>query len=247
MLALLSVGFYRPEDHIGRAAQAPRAFRPNLARLMGVSFALADSELSGEEEIYRGSVLDHPLYMYRIVGANLGDFSPTQTVHATDAAQIVDHLQAPDFDGRKLAIAEEELPENLVAAEGVEVSLHKGPRIYVEAQSAGTSLLVLPFEFSYCLQVRGTGLDRIIPVNLAQTGLVIRGSASLDIVYRYGLLSGTSCRKKDRQRIDGLGWPSLLPAVSFTVQGPPSGNDGLRRTSGRPVRLGGRRGGRQTH
>ncbi len=36
MLALLSVGFYRPEDHIGRAAQTPRAFHPNLARLMGV-------------------------------------------------------------------------------------------------------------------------------------------------------------------------------------------------------------------
>ena len=126
MLALLSVGFYRPEDHIGRAAQAPRAFRPNLARLMGVSFALADSELSGEEEIYRGSVLDHPLYMYRIVGANLGDFSPTQTVHATDAAQIVDHLQAPDFDGRKLAIAEEELPENLVAAEASRSAFTKG-------------------------------------------------------------------------------------------------------------------------
>ncbi len=135
---------------------------------------MADSELSGEEEIYRGSVLDHPLYMYRIVGANLGDFSPTQTVHATDAAQIVDHLRAPGFDGRELAIVEEELPETLVAAGNVKVSLHKGPRIHVEAQSAGTSLLVLPFEFSHCLQVRGTGLDRIIPVNLAQTGLVIR-------------------------------------------------------------------------
>jgi hypothetical protein len=215
MLALLSVAFYRPEDHIDRAAQVPRAFRPNLARLMGVSFALTDGELSGEVEIYRGSALDHPLYMYRIVGANVGDFSPTMAVLANSAAQIVDYLQPPDFDGRKVVIAEEQISENLVQADSVDISLHKGPRIHVKGHSTGTSLVVLPFEFSYCLEVEGTGLDRIVPVNLAQIGLIIRGSASLDISYRYGLLSGTACRKRDLQRIDKLGLAEVAPGRLF--------------------------------
>jgi hypothetical protein len=215
MLALLSVAFYRPEDHIDRAAQAPRAFRSNLARAMGVSFALTDSELPQEVEIYRGSALDHPLYMYRIVGANVGDFSPTKMIYASNAAQIVDHLQAPDFDGRKVAIAEEQIAGNLVQAESVVVSLHKGPRLHVEAHSSGTSLLVLPFEFSYCLDVQGTGLDRLIPINLAQIGLIIRGSALLDISYRYGLISGTSCRNEDRRRIDKLRLAEIAPGRLF--------------------------------
>ena len=66
------------------------------------------------------------------------------------------------------------------------------------------SLLVLPFDYSHCLEVEGEGLDQMIPVNLAQTGLVIHGKVMLDISYRYGLLKGTSCRKQDLERIKQL-------------------------------------------
>lgn len=92
----------------------------------------------------------------------------------------------------------------LVPAEQVSVRLMKGPAIHVSGDSQGTSLLVLPFDFSYCLQASGAGLDRLMPVNLAQTGLLIHGKASIDIVYRYGLISGTACRGQDLARIKAL-------------------------------------------
>ena len=204
MLALLTAAFYRPDDFIDRGAQAPRVFRPNLARLLGVSLVVSDKALPGEIELYRGLAVDHPLFIHRIPGANLGQYSPVATVVVTNAGQILDHLQAADFDGNKLAILETPFSQNLLPAERVAVSLHKGPRIHVDAYSEGTSLLVLPFDYSHCLEVEGDGLDRVIPVNLAQTGLVVHGKISLDISYRYGLLKGTSCRKQDLERIKKL-------------------------------------------
>jgi hypothetical protein len=204
MLALFTAAFYKPEDWIDRAAQAPRAFRPNLARLLGVSLVISDEALPGEAELYRGSEQGHPLYIHRIAASNTGKYSPIRTVVARDAREILDHLQAPGFDGQALAIIETALETDLVTAERTSVSLHIGPKIHVESYSAGTSLLVLPFDYSHCLEVKGGGVERIVPVNLAQTGLIVRGRVSVDLAYRYGLAKGTSCRKRDLERIRRL-------------------------------------------
>ncbi|MGZ8372015.1 MAG: hypothetical protein ACXWUW_03585, partial [Rhodoplanes sp.] len=61
MLALMAAAFYNPEDHIGRAAQVFREFRPNLARLLGVSLVVSDAPLPGEVELYQGVAVDHPV------------------------------------------------------------------------------------------------------------------------------------------------------------------------------------------
>jgi hypothetical protein len=204
MLALLATAFYRSDDRIDRAAQSPRVFRPNLARLLGVSLVVSNEPLPGEVELFRGLAVDYPLYMHRIVGANLGGYSPTRTVVAKNAEDILNHLQAADFDGRKLAILEKPLDLELVSAEQASMKFQKGPTIQVTAYSKGISLLVLPIDYSHCLQVKGEGLDQMMPVNLAQTGLVIHGTVSLEISYRYGLLNGTSCRKRDLERVRQL-------------------------------------------
>jgi hypothetical protein len=52
--------------------------------------------------------------------------------------------------------------------------------------------------------VRGEGWDKLLPVNLAQTGLIVRGRVSVEISYRYGLLKGTECRKHDLDRVRRL-------------------------------------------
>lgn len=204
MLALLATAFYNPVDQISRAAQVPRVLRLNLARLLGVSLVVSDARLPEGAEVYHGSPEGHPLYMTRIAGANLGQYSPTRTVVATDAHKILDQLRDPDFDGRTLAVVERPVRGNLVPAEHVTVHLDKGPVIRVSAHSPGTSLLILPFDYSHCLRARGDGLGGLIPVNLSQTGLLIHGDASIEIEYRYGLFSGTACRKQDLERIKAL-------------------------------------------
>jgi hypothetical protein len=43
-------------------------------------------------------------------------------------------------------------------------------------RGSGRSLLVLPFEYSHCLRIDDVGVEQLIPVNIAQTGVVIRGA-----------------------------------------------------------------------
>jgi hypothetical protein len=222
MLALLAAAFYDPQDPIDRAAQVPRRFRANLARLLGVSLAISDQALPDETLLYKGIAIDHPIYIQKIADANLGQFSPTRTVLAKDAHEILDQLQAPGFDGRAVAVVEQPVTTTLVPAERVSVRLMKGPAIHVSADSPGTSLLVLPFDFSYCLRASGAGLDRLIPVNLSQTGLLIHGKASIDVVYRYGLISGTSCRGQDLARIKALDLENAATGRLFRDTRPPA-------------------------
>jgi hypothetical protein len=204
MLSLLATAFYDPLDPIGRAAQVPRRFRANLARLLGVSLVVSDEPVPDQTLLYQGKAMGHPIYIHRVAGANLGHYSPTRTIIVKDAHELLDQLQAADFDGQKLAVVEQQIEGDLVPAREVSVTLHKGPKIDVEAQSESRSLLVLPFEFSHCLRINGVGIERMVPVNLAQIGVVIRGRASLSIQYRYGLVAGTTCRGLDLERIKAL-------------------------------------------
>lgn len=200
MLALLATSFYDAKDYIGRATQAPRVYRPNLARLMGISLVVADKPIHGEQIVYEGYVSGHPLYIHSIADTNLGQYSPVKSVVARNAEQVLNYLQANNFDGKDVVILESPFEQPLVRAENVVVSVHKGPKIHIEAFSSGTSILILPFDFSHCLHAAGSGLINIVPVNLSQTGLIFSGGASIDIDYRYGLVSGTFCRKLDLER-----------------------------------------------
>jgi hypothetical protein len=204
MLALMAAAFYNSKDVIGRVAQAPRAFRPNLARLLGVALVVSDAPIPGETKLYEGAVADYPIFIHRVAGTNVGQFSPTKTVLASGAAAILDRLQAPGFDGRQVAIVEDEITQELASATQVAVLLEKGPTIRVSGRSPGTSMIVLPFDFSHCLRADGQGLQRLVPVNLSQVGVIVRGDFSIEIGYYYGLLSGTSCRKKDLMRVKSM-------------------------------------------
>jgi hypothetical protein len=118
------------------------------------------------------------------------------------------------------------------------VTLHKGPKIDVEAQSESRSLLVLPFEFSHCLRINGVGIERMVPVNLAQIGVVIRGRASLSIQYRYGLVAGTTCRGLDLERIKALDLEDAATGRLFRDLRLPPRNPTERRPAHPETRLG---------
>jgi len=204
MLSLMAAAFYDPSDPVHRADQVPRRFRANLARLLGVSLVVSDQALPGQTLLYQATAMGHPIYIHSIADANLGHYTPIHTIAVKDAHELLDHLQAPDFDGRNLAVVEQNIYGDFVPAQTVSILLDRGARIRVEAWSEARSLLVLPFEFSHCLRIDGVGVERMIPVNLAQIGVVIRGRATFDIAYRYGLVAGTTCRSLDLQRVRAL-------------------------------------------
>jgi hypothetical protein len=67
--------------------------------------------------------------------------------------------------------------------------------LHVSAQSYGTSLLVLPQQFSHCLRAHD---DRalLVRANLLLTGMIFSGRVDTDISFDYGILS-PRCRRAD--------------------------------------------------
>ena len=89
----------------------------------------------------------------------------------------------------------------LVPAHNMRLSLIRGG-LHVSGSSDGTSLVVLPQQFSHCLRARDTGV-RLVRSNLLMTGMIFSGNVDTDIVLDYGIFS-PGCRRIDLAELKGL-------------------------------------------
>ena len=82
----------------------------------------------------------------------------------------------------------------LVPARDMQLSIVRGG-LHVSGKSDGTSLVVLPQQFSHCLRARDPGV-RFVRANLLLTGMIFSGEVDTDISFDYGLFS-PACRYAD--------------------------------------------------
>lgn len=158
----------------------------DIARLAGVrSIVLSGDVLDhdGGLEVRKtlsddslGSRLD----LYVIPDANVGDFSPTREVIVGSTKEAFRLMGDSEFDPQKTFFSERPLG-GLVPATMSEVRV-SGSKIRVRAASSGTSLLVLPFQFSECARVvKQDGHASIHRVNGIFMGLRFAGSIDVEI------------------------------------------------------------------
>src|SRR5262249_33671541 len=74
--------------------------------------------------------------------------------------------------------------------------------LHVSGASEGTSLVVLPQQFSHCLRARDTRV-RLVRANLLMTGMIFSGNVDTDIVFDYGIFS-PNCRRIDLMELRQL-------------------------------------------
>jgi hypothetical protein len=86
-------------------------------------------------------------------------------------------------------------------------------RLVVIAESAGTSLLVLPLEFSHCWDVSlaAGSSGRLLRANVNQTGLLFSGRTEVELRYRFSPWH-FRCRFRDmadarKLELANVGWP----------------------------------------
>lgn len=186
-------------------------FDPKIARLLGVRAVVSDHEIAGGSPVETLSRDGRTLRVYRLDDVNLGQYSPTRAVRIGSAAQAVTAIGADGFDPTRDVTLEEDAPDDLVAAQSVSVTFETGPVMRVRATSEGRSLLVLPFEFSHCLRLRGNAGVRLLPVNLQQFGLLFERQADVSIEYHFGVFDST-CRGEDRARAEALDLDAIVKA-----------------------------------
>jgi hypothetical protein len=135
-----------------RNALVLRRFDARVMRALGVRYVVTDAPLDGGATLVmrEATPLSSTHYLYEISGANRGDFSPTVVVPVASVKSTLATLADPQFDFARSVVLEAPLPVKLVAARASEVRLEAG-HLRVRATSEGTSLLLLPFEFSHSL------------------------------------------------------------------------------------------------
>jgi len=132
--------------------------------------------------------------IYEIPNVNVGDFSPTEVMTARSAAEIIATLAATDFDFTRQGVLSSEIGVRLVPAYDMTLSVVRGG-LHVSGRSDGTSLVVLPQQFSNCLRAHDARV-RLVRANLIMTGLIFSGAVDTDISFDYGIFS-PECRRRD--------------------------------------------------
>jgi hypothetical protein len=140
-------------------------------------------------------------FVYELPNPNLGNYSPTGVVTAKSSAEIIASLGAPHFDFTKQVVLSSPIDEPLVPAHDMRLTLIRGG-LHVSGSSDGTSLVVLPQQFSHCLHARDSRV-RLVRANLLMTGMIFSGNVDADIVFDYGVFS-PGCRRIDLAELSQL-------------------------------------------
>jgi hypothetical protein len=103
-------------------------------------------------------------------------------------------MRAENFDFTKQVVLSVPPPETLVPARDVQLSLIRGD-FHLSGHSSGTSLVVLPQQFSNCLRARDERV-RIVRADLLMTGVIFSGEIDTDILFDYSIFT-PGCRRAD--------------------------------------------------
>ena len=140
--------------------------------------------------------------IYEIPNVNVGDYSPTEVTTARSAEEIVAALGAANFDFTRQAVLSAEVLDQFVPARDMKLSVIRGGW-HVSGRSDGTSLIVLPQQFSNCLRANDNRV-RLVRANLIMTGMIFSKAVDTDMSFNYGIFS-PGCRRADLADMKQLG------------------------------------------
>jgi hypothetical protein len=103
-------------------------------------------------------------------------------------------LREPGFDFTRQAVLPEPVAVSLTPARDMQLKVIRNG-LHVSGKSAGTSLVILPQQFTHCL-VPADRRVKLVRANLMMTGLLFSGEVDTDITFEYGIFSA-GCRRAD--------------------------------------------------
>jgi hypothetical protein len=140
-------------------------------------------------------------HVYELPHPNVGNYGPTQVMTADTGDAAAEIMIQPDFDFTKQAVLSIALDERLVPALNMQMFPVRGG-LRVSGHSDGTSLVVLPQQYSHCMRARDERV-RLVRANLMMTGMIFSGDVDTDIVFDYGIFT-PRCRWADLSDIKRL-------------------------------------------
>jgi hypothetical protein len=196
----------RPDDHFWRNGFTVTELNFSILQAVGVRYIVYPLPIDSLGVVLRQqshpSGQDFTWYLYELAAPNVGNFSPTRVHAARNARQMIDMMQAPDFDFRKDAVVIKEIGRPLTAVSRSSFSFDRGS-VRVRGTSDGDSLIVLPIQFSNCLKTNRGNQIELIRVNLMLTGVLFHREVDAKIDLGHGVFS-PGCRRTDLQELHAL-------------------------------------------
>lgn len=174
-----------------RAWAVPEVLDVTLSRMLGVKFVVSPTSLEVNTNLRLIGEFDDG-FVYEFVETNLGSYSPTRVRVEPDLVQARALFTSGEVDPQLEVVTATEVGP-LTPAANASMSANRG-LIEVKAETFGRSLLVLPVEYSTCMELLGVNQNaKILRVNYLLTGLLIEESATYQISVRKNPYSLNSC------------------------------------------------------
>jgi len=171
-----------------------------ILKMIGVNFIISDVEQADLRLRATQKVADnYILRLYEIDDVNLGTYSPTNVLIDEKLDGQFALMDKVGFDSKKDVVVSENISGSFVPASDARMSVIKGD-VHITAKSSGTSLLVLPLEYSRCFDVDNRISNSKIELFRADTLLTgIKFDLTLDAVltFRTGPFHNSTCRIQD--------------------------------------------------
>jgi hypothetical protein len=191
-----------------RSYEAQSIVNDRIMALLGVRYLIRDKLSPDRLPVLQYHLTKgHDLYIYSVPGTNVAGYAVTQTLLAGTAQDAIRLLADPSLDPSRVAVLTqaEDMPTLVPTSRSVLIVERGGYRI--EAESPGTSLLVLPIEYSHCLRAHltttGANPPRLLRANLTMAAILFSGRVEGSLKLRFGPWS-SRCRIEDWRDANAL-------------------------------------------
>lgn len=180
-----------------------RIYEPDfdLMRTLGIRFVVTDVEYSDEMLTLRATQASPGslnVYLYEIATPNLATYSPTTVVNmGTSSTATLAAVDRYSHELNRVVVTNEHVGGPFYSVDEVAMTVTRDG-YHVTAASKGRTLLLLPIQFSNCLQiVKSTGEAWLLRANFLQTLLVFDQATDVTIRNMLGLFGNAKCGLAD--------------------------------------------------
>jgi hypothetical protein len=174
----------------------------HVLRQLGVRYILTDGgPVAGTHRVLEITLpkSEGRLALDEIPNPNLG-ISPVHTMPLVSGKAALEWLGNSENDFEQIMIATEPVTGPLTPASDIRITVETGG-IRVRATSAGRSVVVLPFQYSHCLEAipaDQSNTPRLTRADLLLTAVVFEaGTLDTMVKYRQTAFKGARCRLDD--------------------------------------------------
>jgi hypothetical protein len=178
-----------------------------VLKLLGVRYTILPQDVSPLGPRRTAENVDGQQWgLFELPDVNLATYSPTSIAVRGGLASTLDFVANDGVDLAKSAVVREEIVGPLVPAQSSSLTMSGGDQ-HVVAHSAGRSLLILPLEFSHCIEVDdrhagpGGTAPALVRVDGLLTGIVFERDLDVVLAFRTGPLRNPTCRWQDYQDV----------------------------------------------